>query len=186
MTGVASRSGRADYDELVKFRQPKPGEPFFLLWGHDQVGAALVRHYAQLIHAAGADPAMVESALQLADDFDAWPHKKLVDADHLTEGARKQLAYQLSRRALAAGGDSDDPRLMLAEERALTAAFARLRPMLQALIEGGAWVDGKWVFDPASLQRGPHVAPTPSPIEGLQLFLSTLGRGQAATTPETV
>ncbi|MBO9500798.1 hypothetical protein [Brevundimonas sp. A19_0] len=92
-------TGRADYDQSVNLRTLEPGEPIFVIRGRDAVGAEAVRAWANLAAKAGAPIEAVELALQQADRLEAWPDKKKPDGPDLTEGQRKQLRYEHSRRA---------------------------------------------------------------------------------------
>ncbi len=181
-------SGREDYDAAMSFQGMAPGEPWFLLKGHDLVAARVVRAYAAAIAEEGADPAMVESALQLADKIDAFPDKRLVDADHLTPPAAAQLRYQFGRRAQLAAGDAErDVGILLAEERAHLVLISRLRPTLRTLFEGLTMDDdGRWTFDARVLARGEPkegLRPTPNPIDELHALHISLGR---QLPPETI
>ena len=95
-------TGRRDYDHSIRMSATLPGEPVFILKGHDPHAADTVRDYAQRAHEGGAHPALVESALQLADEMEAFPTKRAPDVGHLDDHEQKQLAYQLQRRAWAA------------------------------------------------------------------------------------
>ena len=114
------------------------GEPVFTLRGRDPLAAEASRAWAALAHRAGAEPAVVEQALQQADALEAWEPKRLPDDAHLSEAERAQLAFQFSRRAWRARDDAADPRIMLAERRAFDAAIGRLRPILNALLAGAS------------------------------------------------
>lgn len=94
-----AESGRDDYDRLIRFTQLEPGEPYFFLRGRDRVAGAAVRAWAAFAYKAGVPAAIVESALQQADRLDAWPTKRLPDADHLDRQEIQALEYQLARRA---------------------------------------------------------------------------------------
>lgn len=141
-------TGRQDYDQLVKFSTLGEGEPYFMLRGQDAVAADTVRAWASLARAAGTPDAVVEQALQQADNLEAWKPKKVPDGDHLTAEAQKELAYEFSRRAYRAQTDCADPKIMLAEERAFQSVLGRLRPVLALLFARGEWKDGVFVYDP--------------------------------------
>lgn len=142
-------AGRDDYAQLAHFRQLAPGEPYFLIRGQDRVSGDAVRAWASLARLAGAPPALVEQALRQADNLDRWPAKKLPDADHIDPAEQQQLAYALERRAWNAREDCADMKVMLAEERAITAARSQLRPVLTELFERGRWQEnGAFVFLP--------------------------------------
>lgn len=131
-------AGRADYDQLVQFRGLDEGEPYFMVRGHDAVGAGTIRAWAMLASAAGAPPALIEQALRQADKLEAWPVKKVANADHLSEAEQKQLIYCLRRRAWDARDDALDIRIFYAEQRAEAAAegrLARRRARLEAAID---------------------------------------------------
>lgn len=140
-------AGRADYDRLIRFTQLEPGEPYFFIRGRDQVGGAAVRAWAALAYKAGAPAAIVESALQQADLLDAWPTKRLPDADHLEGHERRALEYQLSRRAWShRTAATPNETILLAEARGATAAVARNRhadALLAGLVEALAPVAAK-------------------------------------------
>ncbi|MET3665949.1 hypothetical protein [Caulobacter sp. 1776] len=179
-------AGRHDYDQLVRFRQIQPGEPYFLIRGQDAVAGDAVRAWASLARTAGAPSAIVEQALQQADRLDAWPTKKTPDADHLTDAEQKQLAYALSRRAWHAREDSADVKVMLAEERAISAALGRLRPLLNDLLENGAWNDeGDFVYRRRRRTDG-SVIEDFDPITGLHRFVATLGRDLPPSPREAI
>lgn len=173
---ASPNAGRDDYSSSIRFTALAAGEPYLMIRGHDVLGPKVARYYAACAHRLQAPPAAVESMLQLADKLDAWTPKKLVDAEHLTDGQQKQLAHQLSMRAFRAGIEVPDTETVFAEERARAALFKRLAPALRLLLEGGEWIDGRFVYDPAAQHRGPQVEPHPCPITGLQRFLYSVGR----------
>lgn len=166
-------AGRQDYDQLIEFRQAKsPGEPFFIIFAHDDLGGDAVRAWASLAHARGVPAAQVESALQQADAMDAWPDKRLPNADHLSADQQQQLTYQLSRRAWQARQDCADIRVMLAEERGLTAALGRVRPLLNAFLAGcETQPDGTVVYTPP---KAGQEDPSNDPLIGLQRLEAVL------------
>jgi len=169
-------SGRDDYNAAAHFTQLEPGEPYFLIRGRDKIGAQAVRAWASIAYEAMAPMAIIETALKQADAIDAWPVKKLPDAGHLSDDVCLQLAFELERRAWNARSDCTDARLMLAEERALSAAMGRLRPVLSVLFAGLTKnEDGSYTFtmprDDFGLERD-----WPHPIENLRR-LSTVLRG---------
>ena len=126
-------TGRRDYDHSIRMSATLPGEPVFILKGHDPHAADTVRDYAQRAHEGGAHPALVESALQLADEMEAFPTKRAPDVGHLDDHEQKQLAYQLQRRAWAATASRASQQELLAEQRGANAVAARLRPILADL-----------------------------------------------------
>ena len=72
---------RSDYDRIQDPAGLIPAdEPVFLLRGQDKVAPMVVRLWAQLADACGADPETVASARRQADAMAAWPVKKLPDA----------------------------------------------------------------------------------------------------------
>lgn len=150
-------SGRADYDQLVDFRQLDPGEPFFLIRARDLVGAPTVRAWAAFASKAGAPPAIVESALQHADRLAAWPKKRLPDADHLTQAERLSLEYELARRAWNHRiAHAPNEAILLAEARGAAQAVARDRhadQLLADLVESLAPVLAKTTADPETKAR---------------------------------
>jgi hypothetical protein len=94
----APTSGRDDYDAAVKMNMLMPGEPWFLVKGHDPAFAAAVRAYAAEIHRLGGPLENVESALQLADKGERFEPKRMPDSVREHDHERKQLRYQLSQR----------------------------------------------------------------------------------------
>lgn len=147
------QTGRAAYDHTIKMTAIPSDEPTFLLRAQDTAAAPTVRAWASFAYVAGVPLAVVESALQQADAMEAWPIKKLPDADHLTGHEQQQLGYQLSRRSWSAAEDREQalhgPRILLAEERAYLSAMGKLRPILRTLFERGQWgLDGRFIYDP--------------------------------------
>lgn len=59
-------------------------EPVFLIRGQDELGADVVRHWADLAGIAGASVTIVQSARAHAAVMDAWPVKKLPDLPGVT------------------------------------------------------------------------------------------------------
>ena len=126
-------AGRTDYNELIRFTQLQPGEPYFFIRARDAVSGPAVRPWAALALQKGAPAALVESALQQADALDAWPEKHVPDADHLSAEEIKSLEYQLNRRAWTSRDDAavrgaaiSEP-ILLAERRGASAAESRIR-----------------------------------------------------------
>jgi hypothetical protein len=167
-------AGRSDYQELIRFRQLAPGEPYFFIRGRDAVSGDAVRAWCALAYAAGAPRALIESALRQADAIDAWPDKHVPDADHLNRAEAQQLDYEFGRRAWEARTDCADPKVMLAEERAIADALGRVRPLLAQLFQHGEEVDGAFVFRPPVDELG---RPTCDPLGGLRR-LETILRGR--------
>lgn len=126
-------TGRRDYDASIRMSQTLPGEPVFILKGHDPHAADTVRDYAQRAHEGGADPALIESALQMADEMEAFPTKRAPDVSHLEEHEQKQLAYQLQRRAWVSQPSRASEQAILGEQRGVNAVGSRLRPLLADL-----------------------------------------------------
>jgi hypothetical protein len=122
------RSGRADYDQMVRIKSIPAEEPTFLLRAKDAVAADAIRCWAALAKAAGTPHAAVEQALKQADRFDGWPTKHAPDADHLTEAQAKQLAYEHSRRNWAAT-------IKGLPEPAATGAETQARDVLRDLVD---------------------------------------------------
>ena len=60
-------AGRTDYNELIRFTQLQPGEPYFFIRARDAASGPAVRAWAALALQKGAPAALVESALQQAD-----------------------------------------------------------------------------------------------------------------------
>ncbi|MDQ7813879.1 hypothetical protein [Brevundimonas sp.] len=133
MTGIST--GRPDYDALFSTRGLSEGEPVFIIKAHDKVGGDAIRAYAALAHRAGAPPAATELALQQADAFDRWPEKRVPKGPALDDAARKQLAYQLGRRAWTSRATIEDHHPLLADKLASDAIASRIRPTITALIE---------------------------------------------------
>ena len=126
-------AGRNDYNHSIRMSQTLPGEPVFILKGHDPDAADTVRDYARRARDRGAPLALVESALQQADEMEAFPEKRAPDASHLSDDEQKQLAYQLSRRAWAERGPSPSLQELLAEKRGADAVVSQFRPILADL-----------------------------------------------------
>jgi len=125
-------AGRTDYNELIRFTQLQPGEPYFFIRARDAASGPAVRAWAALALQKGAPAALVESALQQADALDAWPEKHVPDADHLSPEEIKSLEYQLDRRAwksrdAAVTGAAISETILLAEQRGARAAESRIR-----------------------------------------------------------
>ena len=142
---AAPVSGRPDYDEMIKVRTLKAGEPYFVVRGQDRLSGEVVRTYAELLFRAEASPALVESALQLADAMDAFGPKKLPDADHLSEAEQTQLAWQLENRAWKAREEGEIPpgELLLATQRGWTDGFnlgSRRKDERAQALERAAWI----------------------------------------------
>ncbi len=138
-------AGRPDYDEMIKVRSLKPGEPYFVVRAQDSLSGAAVRAYAALAFDAGAPVALVESALKLADAMDAFGPKKLPDADHLPPAEQTRMAWELEQRAWKHrdGGGADPGALMLAQQRGWTDGFnlgARRGDERAAAIERAGWI----------------------------------------------
>ena len=57
-------------------------EPVFLIRGQDSVGADAVRAWADFAEAAGAAPALLQSAREHAEKMDRWTKKKVADNAH--------------------------------------------------------------------------------------------------------
>lgn len=141
-------SGRADLDVTIRAPTLAPGEPFFMVRGQDVLSGDVARDWASRAFNAGVDRSTVEQALRQAEALDAWPTKKLPDAGHLTEDERKQLVYAFGRRAWNAREDCADARILLAEERAMDALMARLRPIIGALATAELQRDGSRLWRP--------------------------------------
>jgi hypothetical protein len=133
MTGIST--GRPDYDALFTTRGLSEGEPVFIIKGHDKVGGDAIRAYAALAHKAGAKPELLELALKQADAVDRWPHKKVPSGPPLDEAEKKQLRYELGRRAWAFRTDVENHFPLLADKLAADAIASRIRPTITALIE---------------------------------------------------
>ncbi|MDB5447608.1 MAG: hypothetical protein JWQ97_2925 [Phenylobacterium sp.] len=167
-------AGRSDYNASARFTQLQPGEPYFLIRGRDALAGPAVRAWAALAHHQLAPMAIVEQALQQADAMDAWPDKHLPDASHLSDDEVLQLAFQLERRAWHARADSADPKIMLAEERAIGVVMGRLRPVLSVLFEGGTLQeDGSFTFRMPKGELGQD-KPGLNPIEALGKLATVL------------
>ncbi len=92
------KTGRADWDLLIRVAGIPSDEPTFILRAQDDDGADLVREWGAVKLSKGVSAAVVEQSLRQADAMDKWPVKKPVDAGHLSEAEAKQLAYAHSRR----------------------------------------------------------------------------------------
>lgn len=151
---AAPTTGRQDYDQAVSFHGVEAGEPTFMLRGRDAVSGDAVRAWVVLARAKGAPSAVLEQALRQADRLDAWPTKKTPDDGHIaTEAERQQLTYALERRAWHARADCADLRVMLAEERAITAVRNSIRPLVREILERGAWIEELDPETPANVTR---------------------------------
>lgn len=140
MGDVGVNAGRSDYSNRLKgFRQIRPGEPMFLILGHDLVSGPAVRHWAVLAQEAGSPPAVIEQALQQGDAMDRFGEKKVPDADHLSLAEARHLEYQLGRRAWNARNMAEGPiAALLAHRRGYQLAAARgvrAEQLLAALTE---------------------------------------------------
>lgn len=132
---MTTNAGREDYDRTLRMPMLAPGEPVFPLRAQDELTGETIDFWASLAWRRGVDPAVIEQALKQADATKAWPDRRLPDAHHLTEPERKQLAYELVRRAWHARDDNADPRILLAEVRAGSSALAHLRPIREAIFD---------------------------------------------------
>lgn len=130
---MRASTGRADYDQTVSLTTLEPGEPIFVIRGRDAVGAGAVRAWANLAAKAGAPIEAVELALQQADRLEAWPDKKKPDGPDLTEGQRKQLRYEHSRRAWDGRAVVETEAGLLAAQLARSQIVAAMRPGLDRL-----------------------------------------------------
>ena len=96
---MTANTGRPDFDAAFRISTITPEEPLFILRGRDPLAAQATRAWASLAHNAGVDPAIIEQALKQADRLEAWSPKALPDGDRLSEAEKKQLRYELGRRA---------------------------------------------------------------------------------------
>lgn len=133
-------AGRSDFSEMLKIRGVPSDEPVFLLRAQDTAAADTVRAWAAISHGLEVPEAVLEQALSQADAMDAWPHKKPADADHLSEGEAKRLAYEFGRRAWNDRQPVPSVQTVLAEQRGAQAALAPERmkvrtsdPVVQAM-----------------------------------------------------
>ena len=125
---MTARAGRADISAMLRISSVPSDEPIFFLRAQDQVAAEAVGAWAALYFAAGGDPAVAEQALEQADRMRQWPVKKLPDADHLSIGQQKRLAWALERRGWNDRGSVPavpTQAQLLAEQRGYTAGKAR-------------------------------------------------------------
>jgi len=125
-------AGRQDYNELIRFTQLQPGEPYFFIRARDAASGPAVRAWAALALQRGAPAALVESALQQADALDAWPDKHVPGVEHLSAEEIRSLEYQLDRRAwrsrdATVTGAAISETILLAERRGARAAESRVR-----------------------------------------------------------
>jgi hypothetical protein len=102
------KTGRADWDAFVKVGSIPADEPVFLLRAQNSWAAETVRDWAANGLSKGMPAAVAEQALRQADAMDAWPVKKPVTADHLSDAERKQLAYAHARRVWNVGRMSQE------------------------------------------------------------------------------
>lgn len=173
----APTSGREDYDQLVKVQTLGPGEPFFLVRAQDALSAALVRAYAELLFNAGGSPALVESALQLADRMDAYRPKKLPDADHMSPAEQTRQAWALEQRAWRARDDVADPkRMLLAQQRGWTDGFnLGVRRGLERAdaLERAAWI----LIEALSVIPPEHIRKSAEAVSAVQAMRRVLDAG---------
>lgn len=97
------KTGRQDYDALLRSRHIPEGEPTFLLRGRDIAAADTVHAYAIFARHAGASPDLVESALQQADRMASFEEKRVPDLGDLPARERRHLAFVHQRRVWALG-----------------------------------------------------------------------------------
>lgn len=74
-----AKHGAPDYASVTARGCEEAGEPVFLLRAQDYIAPAAVRAWATLMEMEG-DPEMVAEALRIADQMEAWPHRKRPDA----------------------------------------------------------------------------------------------------------
>ena len=123
-----ANAGRPDLDRLVQARHIPAGEPIFLLRARDPVARQAILGWIASAHDHGVSPAVIEEAFQQLDAFEAWATKQLPNADHLSEAERKQLEYELGRRAWRQDfGKVPDPAVIHAYQRGWDAAMALVR-----------------------------------------------------------
>lgn len=169
------KTGRPDLDALVQVKSLPANAPTFMLLPQDPLAGPTARVWAALAYAEGVSPAVVESALQQADALDQWPDKKLPDGSHLSPAEVKQLTYALGRRAREAMTDCEDPRIMLAEERAIVDALGRVRPLLAMMFQRMEWQDdGSILYQPLRDKDGRAIPDPHCPITGLQRLEAVL------------
>jgi len=102
------KTGRADWDAMIKVAGIPSDEPVFLLRGQNKSAPATVRFWALTEEAAGTPVAIIELALQQADRMIGWPVKTDVGDDHLSDNQRKDLKYRHSRRRWRAAIEDTD------------------------------------------------------------------------------
>lgn len=125
---MASKSGRADLDQLVRITHLVPGEPSFYVRGRDPAAFDAVLGWARKSRELGTPIAVIESGLRQGDALRRWPDKRLPDVDSITDAERKQLEYAHSRRAWNAREWNTGPEaVLLAERRGWDAAMAQFR-----------------------------------------------------------
>lgn len=75
------KHARKDYDENIQAPTSMipADEPVFLLRGQDKYASRAVRYWAALVASDGGGDNIVEAAVKIADDMDAWPVKKVPD-----------------------------------------------------------------------------------------------------------
>jgi hypothetical protein len=120
------KTGRTDLDAIIKVASIPANEPTFILRGQNRTAAETVRHWAELEKAQGSPIAVVEQGLQQADALEAWPVKRALNADHLSEAQARQLSYQHSRRVWAHGRVLDEAH-----------AFALTAEIIETLVDMG-------------------------------------------------
>jgi hypothetical protein len=175
------KTGLPHLDATIQVKSLPANAPTFMVLPQDMLAGPTARAWAAMAYAEGVSPAVVESALQQADALDAWPDKKLPDGSHLTPAQIRQLTYELGRRARDAAPDSADPRIMLAEERAIIDALGRVRPLLARMFERMEWQDdGSIVYQPLRDKDGRAIPDPHCPITGLQRLEAVLRAGEPA------
>ena len=86
------KHARDDYDRIQDPAGLIPAdEPVFLIRGQDQVGAAVVAHWAYLNERDGGDPVLTELARGQAKLMRDWPTHKLADARPYTTPAAERF-----------------------------------------------------------------------------------------------
>jgi len=137
-----SRTGRPDFDAMVKISSVPADEPLFILRAQDPAAAETVRAWCTIAKVHGVPSAVLEQALAQADAMDLWQTKKTPRADHLNEHERKQLEYEHDRRAWNASEPTPSIQTAMAERR----GFARCQPVIRQLVTAlkGAMLSVEW------------------------------------------
>ncbi len=88
---------RDDYDRIQDPAELIPAaEPVFLIRGQDQIGAAVVEHWANLHELLGGDPVLSELARGQAKLMRDWPIHKMADSRPYTTPASERFPPEVA------------------------------------------------------------------------------------------